>query len=202
MVGEGYESHISISLRKIIDEWEAQDVVEQPTDPQINGKINHYWIVKNLLAQLIMHNKTKFNLDKDLVSDIEQSLNHAHIDLNLLSTMLDLAVDVGLEDQGQPSMTDDDGEMEDQQQEVQGTFNPKGKHDLEQLHGPLDNQALGYQFKVYTKKTQHVDLDKLQLQFKWEGCPTKILDDGRTRGSSEESHDASDSLNSHATTLA
>lgn len=82
------------------------------------------------------------------------------------------------------------------------TPDPKGKCILEQLDGSLDNQALGDQLKVYTKKTYNIDMDKFPLQFMCEGHPTKRQDDQRTKGSSEDSLATSDSLNAYAATPA
>lgn len=50
---EGYDNHVPAHHRRMIDDWEAKAVAQLLADLRNKGKINHYWLVKNLLANAL-----------------------------------------------------------------------------------------------------------------------------------------------------
>ena len=53
MAKEGYEAGISIPIRVLIDDWEGHLVNERPDTGRGRGKINHYWLIKNMMGVLM-----------------------------------------------------------------------------------------------------------------------------------------------------
>ena len=46
----GFEAGISMASRKRIEDWEARAVVDHLALGKDEGKVNHYWLVKNLFS--------------------------------------------------------------------------------------------------------------------------------------------------------
>ena len=53
MAEEGYEVGISMHVCVLIDGWECRLVNEQLAIGRGGGKINHYWLIKNMMGGLM-----------------------------------------------------------------------------------------------------------------------------------------------------
>ena len=53
MVEEGYKADILMLIRVSIDDWEGRLVNEQLAIGKGRGKINHYWMIKNVMGVLM-----------------------------------------------------------------------------------------------------------------------------------------------------
>ena len=84
MEGAGYDNHILVHLHRMIDSWEAYVVAQQLVDPNAKGNINHYQLVKNILAHLLLQQQGNWDRTRELVATMWQGLNQARASLNLL----------------------------------------------------------------------------------------------------------------------
>ena len=50
---EGYEAEISMRVRVFIDDWKARLVNEHLATGRGGRKINHYWLIKNMMGTLM-----------------------------------------------------------------------------------------------------------------------------------------------------
>ena len=53
MQEDGYASGVSMSVRNLIDEWEARLINENLARDIGGGHLNHYWITKNMMGSLM-----------------------------------------------------------------------------------------------------------------------------------------------------
>ena len=53
MVEEEYEARISMPVQELIDSWEFQLVNEHLATDRGGRKINHYWLIKNMMDTLM-----------------------------------------------------------------------------------------------------------------------------------------------------
>ena len=70
MEREGYDNHVPTHLYRMIDDWEAKVVAQQLANPRIEWKINHYWLVRNLLVNALLQKKGKWDNAWAFVSTI------------------------------------------------------------------------------------------------------------------------------------
>ena len=59
----------------MIDEWESKAVSDHVASRRSNEKINHYWMIKNMLGLLMEDMISKWNGAKDLVQSMRTYIN-------------------------------------------------------------------------------------------------------------------------------
>lgn len=64
---ESYSSNVLVVYHSLVDDWEVDTVSHKLDDPSNNRNINHYWLVKNLLAKSLIQNHGLWKKEKELV---------------------------------------------------------------------------------------------------------------------------------------
>ena len=89
-MAEGYESSVPTFYYYMINEWEVEAVAQKLADPSFGGNVNYYWLVKNLLAQVVIQNHGSWKRAKELVQAMQHDCNQDRENLILMSQDLEL----------------------------------------------------------------------------------------------------------------
>ena len=79
-----YVMQVAMHVRCMIDDWESKVVSEHLASERNGGKINYYWIMKNMMVMLSEDMKTKWNGTRDMVQSMHTYLNQTNAQLSTL----------------------------------------------------------------------------------------------------------------------
>ena len=68
--------YVSMLVRFLIDDWEDSIVAQQLALACAAEKINHYWVVKNMMGLLMEDIQSKWRSSKETILDISLSMEH------------------------------------------------------------------------------------------------------------------------------
>ena len=88
-VNTGYDSTVSPPNRALIEEWEFSEVVEFLATGKYGNQINFYWLVKNMLVNLVEEVLMNWSTTTTSVMDVRGLL--VHLDRKLASLDASLA---------------------------------------------------------------------------------------------------------------
>ena len=71
-------------VRCMIDEWESKVVSEHLASRRNGGKINRYWMIKNMMAMLMKYLTNKWNGVRDMAQSMRTYFNWTEEHLSTL----------------------------------------------------------------------------------------------------------------------
>ena len=84
MAKEGYEAGISIPIRVLIDDWEGHLVNERPDTGRGRGKINHYWLIKNMMGVLMEDMLRRWSSTRNIFLPVKANMTYMDNHLSIL----------------------------------------------------------------------------------------------------------------------
>ena len=74
----------------MIDEWESKAVFDHLASRRSGGRINHYWVIKNMMGLLMEDTIVKWNGGRDLAQCMNTCINQTDTQLSTLEAYFNL----------------------------------------------------------------------------------------------------------------
>lgn len=176
-IGEGYDSSIPVHFRKLIDEWEVDAVSQQLEDPNANGFINHYWMIKNTFSHSLFQHHSTWEKARKLTSSTQHSFEQDRESLVLLEHELEIPLP------HQEISRVGDSKMQTPVEKHEDNPPPLiGQGDVAPQVDKQENKGWEDPVQLLKKKMVHWDMGNKTIQYKHLGFQPKEVEADTTSG--------------------